>query len=95
MWMVRVSTRARPDLRHTSAVLAAQTGAALAELMARRGHSTPAAALRYQHAAQGRDAEIARPHGGRGLPSTPLAPTTIGVRLFWSDYAARGISSLA
>lgn len=48
------------DLRHTGAVLAASTGATLAELMARLGHSTPAAALRYQHAAQGRDAEIAK-----------------------------------
>ncbi len=32
----------------------------LAELMGRLGHSTPGAALRYQHAAQGRDMEIAR-----------------------------------
>ncbi len=48
------------DLRHTGAVLAASTGATLAELMGRLGHSTPGAALRYQHAAQGRDAEIAR-----------------------------------
>lgn len=48
------------DLRHTGAVLAAHTGATLAELMARLGHSTPAAAMRYQHAAEGRDAEIAR-----------------------------------
>ena len=47
------------DLRHTGAVLAAQTGATLAELMARLGHSTPGAALRYQHAAAGRDAQIA------------------------------------
>lgn len=47
------------DLRHTGATLAAQTGATLAELMARLGHSTPQAALRYQHAAQGRDAQIA------------------------------------
>lgn len=47
------------DLRHTGAVLAASTGATLAELMARLGHSTPAAALRYQHAAEGRDAVIA------------------------------------
>lgn len=47
------------DLRHSAAVMAAQTGATLAELMARLGHSTPAAALRYQHAAQGRDAQIA------------------------------------
>jgi len=47
------------DLRHTGAVLAASTGASLAELMGRLGHSTPQAAMRYQHAAQGRDAEIA------------------------------------
>ena len=55
----------RPDLafhhlRHTGAVLAASTGATLAELMGRLGHSTPGAALRYQHAAQARDAEIAK-----------------------------------
>jgi integrase len=47
------------DLRHTGAVLAASTGATLAELMARLGHSTPGAAMRYQHAAKGRDAQIA------------------------------------
>ncbi|KAA1423302.1 site-specific integrase [Mumia zhuanghuii] len=47
------------DLRHTGAVLAAQTGATLAELMNRLGHSTPGAAMRYQHAAQERDREIA------------------------------------
>ncbi len=48
------------DLRHTGAVLAAQTGATLAELMGRLGHSTPGAAMRYQHTAADRDAEIAR-----------------------------------
>lgn len=47
------------DLRHSGAVLAAQTGATLAELMARLGHSTPQAAMRYQHAAQSRDRVIA------------------------------------
>ncbi|MGV0778729.1 tyrosine-type recombinase/integrase [Mycolicibacterium elephantis] len=47
------------DLRHSGAVLAAATGATLAELMARLGHSTPQAAMRYQHAAKGRDREIA------------------------------------
>lgn len=47
------------DLRHTGAVLAAQSGATLAELMLRLGHSTPGAAMRYQHVAAGRDAEIA------------------------------------
>ena len=47
------------DLRHTGAVLAAFTGATLAELMGRLGHSTPAAALCYQHTAAGRDQQIA------------------------------------
>jgi integrase len=48
------------DLRHTGAVLAAQSGATLAELMGRLGHSTATMAIRYQHIAQDRDAEIAR-----------------------------------
>lgn len=47
------------DLRHTGAVLAAQTGATLADLMGRLGHSTPQAAMRYQHAAAERDRLIA------------------------------------
>jgi integrase len=47
------------DLRHSGSVLAAATGASLAELMQRLGHSTPTAAMRYQHAAQGRGREIA------------------------------------
>lgn len=47
------------DLRHTGATMAAMAGATLAELQARLGHSTVAAALRYQHAAQERDVEIA------------------------------------
>jgi len=46
------------DLRHTGAVLAAATGATLAELQARLGHSTVTAAMRYQHAATDRDAAI-------------------------------------
>jgi integrase len=47
------------DLRHTGAYLAAATGATLAELMARLGHSTVSAAMRYQHAAADRDKAIA------------------------------------
>lgn len=47
------------DLRHAGATWAARTGATTAELMARIGHSSPEAALRYQHAARERDAEIA------------------------------------
>ncbi|OBF55056.1 integrase [Mycobacterium sp. 852002-53434_SCH5985345] len=48
------------DLRHVGAVLAAQSGATTAELMHRLGHTTPQMALRYQHVAEGRDAEIAQ-----------------------------------
>ena len=48
------------ELRHTGATLAASTGATAKELMRRLGHSSPAAALLYQHAADDRDAEIAR-----------------------------------
>lgn len=47
------------DLRHAGGTMAAWTGATTKELMARLGHSTHDAALRYQHAAQARDAEIA------------------------------------
>lgn len=47
------------DLRHTGATLAALTGATLPELMNRLGHSTVNAAMRYQHAAKGRDQVIA------------------------------------
>jgi integrase len=47
------------DLRHTGATLAAATGATLADLMQRLGHSTPGAAMRYQHAAEDRDQLIA------------------------------------
>ncbi len=48
------------ELRHTGATLAAATGASTAELMHRLGHSSPAAALIYQHASSHRDVEIAR-----------------------------------
>jgi integrase len=47
------------DLRHAGATLAAWSGASVKELMARLGHTTPRAALRYQHAAASRDHEIA------------------------------------
>lgn len=47
------------DLRHTGATLAAVSGATLKELMSRLGHSTPAAAMVYQHVAADRDRIIA------------------------------------
>jgi integrase len=48
------------DLRHAAGTMAAWTGATTKELMARLGHSTPQASIRYQHAARTRDEEIAR-----------------------------------
>ncbi len=52
------------DLRHMGATLAAATGATLADLMSRLGHSTPSAALRYQHAVADRDRAIAEALSG-------------------------------
>jgi len=49
-----------PPRRHTGTVMAAQAGATMADVQARLGHSTAAAALRYLHTAQGRDALIAK-----------------------------------
>ena len=48
------------DLRHTGNTLASRTGASLADLMARMGHSSTRAALIYQHAAHEQDEKIAR-----------------------------------
>lgn len=47
------------DLRHTSGTLATQSGGTLREVQARLGHSTPAAAMRYQHAVDSRQTVIA------------------------------------
>jgi integrase len=47
------------DLRHLAATLTAATGASTKEIMARIGHASPAAALRYQHATEDRDRAIA------------------------------------
>jgi integrase len=47
------------DLRHTAGTLAARTGATTKELMARLGHSSPNAAMVYQHATEDRDRVIA------------------------------------
>lgn len=47
------------DLRHAGLTLSAQSGATVAEVMRRAGHVSTQAAMRYQHAAEERDAEIA------------------------------------
>jgi integrase len=47
------------DMRHFANTLAAAAGASTKELMNRLGHSSPAAALRYQYATAERDRTIA------------------------------------
>ena len=46
-------------MRHTGNTMAAGQGASLRELTERMGHSSPRAALIYQHATQERDEAIA------------------------------------
>lgn len=63
-WVKARAAAERPDLRfhdlrHTGAVLAAQAGATVAELMGRLGHATPQMAMHYQHASAERDRQIA------------------------------------
>jgi integrase len=52
------------DLRGAGLTWAATQGATTRELMARAGHASPAAALRYQHAAEERDVVIAQALSG-------------------------------
>lgn len=47
------------DLRHVAGTLATISGATVREVQARLGHASPAAAYRYQHVLESRDAEIA------------------------------------
>lgn len=53
------------DLRHLAGTTAASAGASTKEIMARLGHSTPDASLRYLKATEARDAEIAAGMGDR------------------------------
>lgn len=73
------------DLRHFSATTAAMTGATLAELQARLGHSTVQAAMRYQHAAAGRDAVIAEAMSNVGVlrPRATDAPEPDALAPVW------------
>lgn len=71
------------DLRHTGATLSAVTGATLKELMTRLGHSSPRAALIYQHASRDRDREVAKALGvfaqrARGTSDKPAADAERG-----------------
>jgi integrase len=76
------------DLRHTGATLAAASGAPLKALMQRMGHTTVAAALRYQHVVDGQQDAIADYLDGvarasftdRGRPAEPDACGTFVAR---------------
>jgi integrase len=57
------------DLRHFHLTLFATTGATTMELMSRAGHSSPRAALVYQHAAQDRDRVLAYALAGLVAPT--------------------------
>ena len=84
------------DLRHTAATLAAASGTSLKALMARIGHSSAAAALRYQHVIDGQDAEIVHylerfgdepPVPSRAHDDTPET-SVVGTQ--WARRAVRG-----
>ena len=87
------------DLRHAAGTLAAQQGATMRELMARLGHASPAAAQRYQHAAERRDAVIADAlqtvidAASRIVEPSPRSqpdPSVSRVEGFWRDFPAEG-----
>ena len=59
------------DLRHTANTLTGAAGASTAGLMARMGHSSHQAALRYQHATKDRDAGLAAALDGFVLRQRP------------------------
>jgi integrase len=69
------------DLRHTGQTLAAATGATVKDLQRRLGHSSTAAAMRYLHTVDGRDAEIATALSALAeLGSAAKLPGTITIK---------------
>jgi integrase len=79
------------DLRHTAATLAAAAGATTKELMDRIGHSSPAAALRYQHVIEERRSALALALDGfaRAGTTEPIAEPS-GTRLARARERKRG-----
>jgi Phage integrase family len=73
------------DLRHFGATLAAQAGATTKELMGRLGHSSPRAALIYQHATKERDQALAARMDALITPPTRSTNRNCG----WWSTAAR------
>lgn len=79
---VTPTNRNRLDLRHIAGTEAVSAGASLREVMARMGHASSSAALRYLKAAASRDRAIADAIGAR-LPNPSQRLTTVdtGLRL--------------
>ena len=61
------------DLRHFAGTVASQSGASIAEVMGRLGHSTTQAAMRYQHSTTDRDTAIAEAMSATVIPLRPAA----------------------
>lgn len=78
------------DLRHTGATILAQEGATIAELMDRLGHTTPKAALVYQHAAADRDQLMAERLSGRMATPATWSLRAGGHTLIWSPDGLSG-----
>ena len=83
------------DLRHTAATLAAASGASLRALMARIGHASVRAAIRYQHVIDGQDGDIVRYLEGFGnVPEEPASdhidPIPLGTQ--WARTMQNGYS---
>jgi hypothetical protein len=78
------------DLRHTGATMLAQEGATIAELMDRLGHTTPKAALVYQHAAADRDQLMAERLSGRMTTPATWSLRAGGYTLTWSPDGLAG-----
>lgn len=81
------------DLRHTGATMLAQEGATIAELMDRLGHTTPKAALIYQHTAAGRDQQMAERLSGR-MTTGAWSIRAGGHTLSWSTDGITGSPEL-
>lgn len=65
------------DLRHFAGTTFAQSGATMRETMARLGHRTSSAAIRYQHAAETRDREVAERAAAAMWAAKPRATAAV------------------
>jgi integrase len=78
------------DLRHAGATWSAISGATTRELMARLGHASPAAALRYQHATEDRDTALASALSALVAPAAvlPISEAAAGYSRDTAESAA-------